>query len=420
MQVRPARWGRAAAHPFHYTNGLHASPYAVKTARRYLASEIYRSSSIVLAALVGLFSFFALVDDLDQVGRDGFKLYHLLFLELLALPTRIYDILPIGLLIGAILALAALAQRHELVILRVSGVSGMRMLGMLWWVSVPVMLLALVLAEWLTPAAEVKLNETRLAITGSAGGRSSGMLRSGYWFKEDTQAGERIINVAALRPGGGASNVTLYDFTPDRRLATIMQAQSATFATNELRLQDVSITTIDPSLESALQAGSRATEPPVKVTHEAERTVSTTLTAELLLARVLTPERMAFTDLLDYVGYLNRNNLVSDRQIVAIWRKLIYPFTLLAMITIAAPIGFMQTRRGGVGVKVFLGILLGVAFFMANQLALNVGMLNRWPAWFTAVAPNALGLGLALLAMLNMEYGSLLRARWRRPADDPA
>ena len=138
------------------------------------------------------------------------------------------------------------------------------------------------------------------------------------------------------------------------------------------------------------------------------------LTPELLLARVLTPERMSFTDLLDYVRYLNQNRLVSDRQIVAIWRKLIYPFTLLAMITIAAPIGFMQTRRGGVGVKIFLGILLGVGFFMLNQLALNVGMLNRWPAWVTAVAPNALALGVALLAMLGMEYGNLLRARWRR------
>ncbi|WP_296557312.1 LPS export ABC transporter permease LptG [Pigmentiphaga sp.] len=388
----------------------------MNTARRYLATEIYRSSSVVLMALVGLFSFFALVDDLDQVGRGGFKLYHLLFLELLALPTRIYDILPIGLLIGAILALAGLAQRHELVILRVSGVSGMRLLGMLWLVSVPVMILAIMLAEWLTPAAEIKLNETRLTITGSAGGRSSGVLRSGYWFKEDTPGGERIINVGTLQAGGGASDVTLYDFTSARQLASITQAKAASFGTNELRLHDVAITTISPSLESSLHGGARATEAPVVVTREAERTVSTTLTPELLLARVLTPERMSFTDLLDYVGYLNKNHLTSDRQIVAIWRKLIYPFTLLAMITIAAPIGFMQTRRGGVGVKIFLGILLGVGFFMLNQLSLNVGMLNRWPAWVTAVAPNALALGVALLAMLGMEYGNLLRARWRQAA----
>ncbi|MEK7945078.1 LPS export ABC transporter permease LptG [Pigmentiphaga sp. YJ18] len=388
----------------------------MNTARRYLATEIYRSSSVVLMALVGLFSFFALVDDLDQVGRGGFKLYHLLFLELLALPTRIYDILPIGLLIGAILALAGLAQRHELVILRVSGVSGMRLLGMLWLVSVPVMMLAIVLAEWLTPAAEIKLNETRLSITGSAGGRSSGVLRSGYWFKEDAPNGERIINVATMQAGGSATDVTLYDFTSSRQLASITQAKTGSFGTNELRLHDVAITTVSPTLESALHAGARATEAPVVVTHEAERVVPTTLTPELLLARVLTPERMSFTDLLDYVGYLNKNHLTSDRQIVAIWRKLIYPFTLLAMITIAAPIGFMQTRRGGVGVKIFLGILLGVGFFMLNQLSLNVGMLNRWPAWVTAVAPNALALGAALLAMLGMEYGNLLRARWRQAA----
>ena len=39
-------------------------------------------------------------------------------MQALALPTRLYDLLPIGLLIGAILALAGLAQRNELVILR--------------------------------------------------------------------------------------------------------------------------------------------------------------------------------------------------------------------------------------------------------------------------------------------------------------
>ena len=60
----------------------------------------------------------------------------------------------------------------------------------------------------------------------------------------------------------------------------------------------------------------------------------------------------------DYIDYLNRNQLQADRQIVAIWRKLAYPFTLIVMLTIAAPISFMQTRRGGVGAKVFLGILL--------------------------------------------------------------
>ena len=97
----------------------------MRTARRYLAREIYRSTSVVVLALIGLFTFFTLVDELDSVG-EKFPLSALFYLQALAIPTRLYDLLPIGLLIGAILALAGLAQRNELVILRVSGVSGSR------------------------------------------------------------------------------------------------------------------------------------------------------------------------------------------------------------------------------------------------------------------------------------------------------
>src|SRR3546814_6652652 len=90
----------------------------------------------ILLALVGLFTFFALIDDLDNISAK-FSLANLLYLQALAIPTRLYDLLPIGLLIGAILALAGLAQRNELVILRVSGVSGMKLLTMLWIVTIP-------------------------------------------------------------------------------------------------------------------------------------------------------------------------------------------------------------------------------------------------------------------------------------------
>ncbi|WP_345249889.1 LPS export ABC transporter permease LptG [Pigmentiphaga soli] len=383
----------------------------MNTARRYLATEIYRSSTVVLLALVGLFTFFSLVDDLDDVGRGGFTLYHLFILELFALPTRVYDILPIGLLIGSILALAGLAQRHELVILRVSGVSGMRLLGMLWVVTIPVVVLALLVAELLTPAAEIKLNEARLRYTGSTGS-SSGMLRSGYWFKESTPTGERMINVAGLQSSGGAVGITLYEFNQGRALSSVVQAESATFETGHLALRNATINTVSPDAESALDEGRRATAPSVTVTKQAQMSVPTSLTPELLFARVLTPERMSFANLVNYIRYLSSNHLVAERQVVAIWRKVIYPFTLLAMVTIAAPLGFMQTRRGGVGVKVFVGILLGVAFFMLNQLSLNVGMLNRWPAWLTAVGPNAMAMAGGLGAMLALEYGS--RLPWRR------
>ena len=372
----------------------------MRTARRYLALEIYRSSTVVLLALIGLFTFFALIEELDNVGTK-FTLLNLFYMEALALPTRLYDLLPIGLLIGSILALASLAQRNELVILRVSGVSGIRLLITLWIVTIPLVIMAFLISEVLTPTAEIKSSEASLVLLGRSDGSR---LNSGYWFKEGSaDQGTRIININRLLSGGGVEGVTLYELDADQELQTFSQAEQGRFENGELVLQKVTQLTID---EHAVQALANTAAPAAALTRLDildTRSLSTTLTAERLIARVLTPERMSIVTLLDYIGYLKNNGLQTERQVVALWRKAAYPFTLLVMITIAAPISFMQTRRGGVGGKVFVGILLGVGFFMLNQLALNVGMLSKWAPWVTAIVPNLSAWALALGALLLME-----------------
>lgn len=372
----------------------------MRTARRYLAKEIYRSSSVVLIALLGLFTFFALIEELDKVGTQ-FTLMNLFYMQALALPTYLYDLLPIGVLIGSVLALAGLAQRNELVILRVSGISGLKLLGMLWVVTIPWVVGAFLLSEVITPAAELKASEVSLNLLGRAEG---GRMSSGYWFKEtDAQGGTRVINISKLNTDGAVSQITLYEFRAGQELTSISQAEHGQFADGTLLLKNVTETIIDETSVRALADANPPSAPVTRVERQTERLLDTTLTPERLIARVLTPERMSILDLADYINYLSDNNLQTDRQVVALWRKVAYPFTLFVMMTIAAPIAFMQTRKGGVGSKVFIGILLGVGFFMGNQLALNVGMLSRWAPWVTALVPNLAALAIAFGALLLME-----------------
>lgn len=382
----------------------------MRTARRYLAREIYRSTSVVLVALLGLFTFFTLVDELDTVG-DKFPLAALFYLQVLSIPTRLYDLLPVGVLIGAILALSSLAQRNELVILRVSGVSGFGLLRMLWTVSLPIIFGALILSEFLTPMAEIKSSETNLLMRGKVEG---GRLASGHWFKEPTaNGGTRIINVGNLLASGNVANVRVYEFPDGLTLSLIAQSESGRFSDGKLMMQKVTENHIDPSIEKTLSDAKVSTTPSVTVTYSAERSFDTSLSADRLVARILTPERMSLLALHDYINYLTRNQLQADRQVVAIWRKLAYPFTLLVMLTIAAPISFMQTRRGGVGAKVFLGILLGTGFFMLNQLALNVSLLYNWSPVVTALLPNIGAMILALTAVFTMENRNAIANRRR-------
>ena len=63
----------------------------MRTARQYLAREIYRSTTVVLVALVGLFMFFALIEGLDKVG-DRLSLLNLFYLQALDLQLRTGEI----------------------------------------------------------------------------------------------------------------------------------------------------------------------------------------------------------------------------------------------------------------------------------------------------------------------------------------
>jgi len=53
---------------------------------------------------------------------------------------------------------------------------------------------------------------------------------------------------------------------------------------------------------------------------------------------------------------------------------------------------------------------------MINQLALNVGMLGKWPPWVTALVPNLAALVLAFGGLILMENQHNARrvaqARW--------
>jgi lipopolysaccharide export system permease protein len=79
-----------------------------------------------------------------------------------------------------------------------------------------------------------------------------------------------------------------------------------------------------------------------------------------------------------------------QRHSIAFWKKVIYPFTIFVMLTLALPFAYLKVRAGGVGIKVFGGIMLGMSFQLFNSLFSNVGLLGAWPALLTALTPPLL------------------------------
>jgi lipopolysaccharide export system permease protein len=120
------------------------------------------------------------------------------------------------------------------------------------------------------------------------------------------------------------------------------------------------------------------------------------LEPNLLSVLLVVPEQMSAWNLYFYVQHLRENKQQTTRHEIAFWNKLIYPFAVLVMMVLALPFSYSRQRSGGVGAKVFAGIMLGIGFAMLGRLFTYLGLLREWPPFGSAILPTLLFLSLAV------------------------
>ena len=66
----------------------------MKLMARYLTREIAGGIMAVLLGFLGLFAFFDLINELDDIGQGGYRLPQAVLYVLLGLPSHIYELMP--------------------------------------------------------------------------------------------------------------------------------------------------------------------------------------------------------------------------------------------------------------------------------------------------------------------------------------
>ena len=351
----------------------------MRVVTRYLGREIYKATAFVFLGFLALFVFFDLINELDDVGKGRYRLGHAFVFVLLSVPGHVYELFPIAVLIGTLVALATLAANSEYTVMRVSGFSPLQAAGTLARVGVAFVLLTALFGEVVGPEAEQAAQRLRLDRLGAA---VTAELRTGLWIKSDTQ----FVNIGEVTPDSRLKAVKIYDFDHDFRLLSISQAETARYAgANRWQLAAV-VQTRFGSDGAAVR-----TLPTLEWT--------SVLTPEMLNVLLVVPEKLSAWGLYQYTRHLEANKQRADRYEIALWKKLVYPFAALVMMALALPFAYVQVRAGGVGVKLFAGLMLGVLFHFLNTLLSHIAVLERWPPFAAAAAPSALFL-LAAVAMM--------------------
>jgi lipopolysaccharide export system permease protein len=349
----------------------------VKTIRRLIYREVLAAVAFVAVGFLALFFFFDFVDELPNVGKaaGAYRLTQALAYVTLSIPSHLYELLPIAVLIGTIFVMARLAQSSEYTILRTSGLGPWRAMRTLLALGMMFTVLTFATGDYLAPVADrtAQLLKARLEGRISIG-------QTGAWLKEKQPYHTYNVNVNALTPEGDMQGIRIFESDSRGFLVSITQARKGRFADEGAwELQNVERS------EFSANGGEVAKVDRVKAP---SLRWPTEITPEMVSVALLKPDRMGTIDLFQYIRHLEANGQTSQRYEIEFWRKVFYPLSCLVMVVLALPFAYLHFRTGGITGYVFGGVLIGISFFLLNNVFGYIGNLQNWRPWLTAASPG--------------------------------
>lgn len=348
------------------------------TLRKLLFVEVLGAVALVLLAFNALFLFFDLSDELnaiDKLQAPAYDAYKVVAYVALMLPSHLYELMPIAVLIGTIFVMARMAQSSEFTILRTSGLGPWQALRALMLLGLVFVSMTIVLGDYLAPWAD----KTAQALKAQALGRVS-LGRTGAWIKDKQTYSSFSVNVGALEGTTGMKGIRIFELDNRGHIVSVMQAGEGQFGPGQ------SWTLRDVTRTEFINLGTPQAQ--ASTTRHAQLSWLNQISAEMVASALVRPERMATLDLFQYVRHLNANGQSAQKYEIQLWKKVFYPLSCLVMVMLALPFAYLHFRSSGTTPMVFVGVMAGISFVLLNNLVGDLGYLQGWQAWFTAALPG--------------------------------
>lgn len=350
----------------------------MKILDRYLAGAVIGGTMLTLAVLMPLLGFFILADEMDQVGTNDYQLVDAMLFVALTLPRYAYQLFPIATLIGALVGLGALASRSELVAMRAAGVSISHIVSAALKGGLLLAVIAVVVGEGVAPVAEQKALQWR---SNAQSGHSTLRTPFGFWARD----GNTYVNIRDVVSPANLRDIDIYEFDDKRRLTSATHASDARYVDGRWVLEDISRSDISPD--------------GVEVTRTTQTGWNSLLDPGLLTVVIVEPHALPIWGLIRYVRYMTESGQEAGAYEVALWGKVVHPLLILAMIFLSIPILFGSARSTGIGPRIFLGVLVGIGFYIVSRTFSYLALLYGMSAWLAAFTPPLLFLAGAFLIL---------------------
>lgn len=339
---------------------------------RYIMTQFVIGIIPALLLLLALFSFMALAEALEDVGKGSFTLPDALMVVILTSPKRIVELLPVTTLLGGLLGLGAMANHRELIAIRTIGISKQRIGQTVAVLAFFLCIFITVLQFFVVPEFEHQAATLRAQASQNVD-LNTGTSKA-IWTRND----DHFIRIKKVKSERTLADIEIYTTDEKGRLTQLIQASSALYVEQEnWLLIDV--------LESRFEDGQ------VIETKRENMRWSALLSAEQAEALILPLEALAPNDLLKTISNLRQNQLDTHRYEIVLWQQISLLPSLLAMALMSLPLLLGSVRTVSASQRALTGGLIGIGFYLLQQLSGHMaGILGINPSLLILTPPFVL------------------------------
>ena len=339
---------------------------------RYVIRDVLLYTLLVVLVLTILSGLYLFITQQDDIGTGNYTLGSAFLWVGLNLPQYVFQLLPIGALIGTLLGLGNLARAGELTVMRAAGVSVLRLAAWVAAAGLILLVLACLLGEFVAPRMEQYARQLKtfqkyrdVSLTGDRNA----------WAKD----GDTILSLQQQSSATQYGGVLVIRLTPLKRLDTVGRASTAT---------------LEPDGRLLLRnyVSSQIAGDEVHPHRERTAQLSTRLSREFLGLAVVEPDAVPLTGLRTYISHLQVNELEATRYEIAFWARIARTCSIMVVVMLAIPFSLGPMRSTGTGARMVVGILIGTVFFLVARMLESGGavfdlqpFLIGWlPVWMLA------------------------------------
>jgi len=350
----------------------------IKILDRYLWTATLQGLLIAWLALVVLDTFFAFINESGKTNALYTTSQALIYL-VYTLPGRFYEFFPTATLIGTLLGLGNLSANSEFTAMRAAGVSIKQIIFSVLKLGLLLVISIFLIGEYLIPVTDLHarnfkahLKNKNIVLVGGAG----------LWVKEKN----KILHIGKVITKDRLTDISIYTFKDDHTgLESLTTSTDAIAAKNGWNLKNVETVLFD--------------ERRVRKLRKEEVYKSGFLNPQILDVATVKPEQLPSGALSKIIDHQKRNHLKSAKYELIYWKRYSVPLSALVMLILAMPFLFGSARGGGAGQRVFIGIVVGIVFYLANRSVNELGIVYGFSAIFSAFLPSLIFLGIGMFAL---------------------